>query len=57
MINDLGWRDLADRRKDTHRNLFFNVVNHEVNVPSEGIRILVTGGTMKKQTHNKFMHI
>ncbi len=41
MINDLGWRDLADRRRDIHLTLFYKI--HKVNVPSESILILEKG--------------
>ncbi len=40
MINDLGWRDLADSRRDTCLMLFYELVDHEVNVPSERKPIL-----------------
>ncbi len=55
MINDLGCRDLADRRKDRHLTLFYKISNHEVNVISEGIPIQPNGGTSKGQAHNKFI--
>ncbi len=60
MINDLGWKDLAEgNSKHTCLMLFYKVANHEVNVPSDGILILilVKEGTRKSQVHNKFMYI
>ncbi len=52
VINDLGRRDLADRRRDIWQTLFNKILNHEVNVV-----ILAKGGIGKYQAHNKFMHI
>ncbi len=57
MINDLRWRDLADRGRNRHLTLFYNIVNHEVKVASECILILANGGTREGQAHNTFMHI
>ncbi len=58
MINDLGWRGIADNRwRDTHLKLFVMIANHQVNVTFEHILILATGGTRKCHTHNKCMHI
>ncbi len=56
MINDLGWRRLADRGRDIRLTLFYKIVNHEANVTSEGILILAKG-TMKSHPHSKCMHI
>ncbi len=53
MINSLGWRDLADRRRDIHLTLLFKIVNHQVNVTSEGIFILAKAVTRNSQEHNK----
>ncbi len=44
IIDDLGWKDLADRRNDTHLTLFYKIVNHQVNVPSEYIIIVIQCG-------------
>ncbi len=52
MINDLGWRDLANRRRDTRLMLFYTIMNHEVNA-----LILAKGGTRKGQAHNKCMDL
>ncbi len=54
-INDLGWKDPAERRRGTHLTLFYKILNCEVKVPSEGIIILVRGRT--SQAHNTFLHI
>ncbi len=35
MINVLGKKDLADRRRDARLTLFFKIVNHKVNGPSK----------------------
>ncbi len=32
MINNLGWKDLVNRRKGTHLTLFYKIVNHDVNI-------------------------
>ncbi len=57
MINDLGWRDLADRRRNTCLMLFYKIVNYVVNVPSELIHIPAIGGNRKRQAHNNVMHV
>ncbi len=51
-INDLGWRDLANRRRDTCLMLVYTIMNHEVNV-----LILAKGRTRKGQAHNKCMDL
>ncbi len=43
-IKDLGWKDQADRGRDTCPPIFYKIVNHDVNVPSEGIFIPTKGG-------------
>ncbi len=37
MIHDLGWKDLAFRRKDACQMLVYKIVNREVNVSSQGM--------------------
>ena len=39
MLQDLGWRNLASRRKDTRLALFYKIVNQLVAVPTEDILI------------------
>ncbi len=56
MVNELGWSNLAERKRDTHLTLFYMIGNHEVNVPFEDILILANEGTRKRQAHNNFMH-
>ncbi len=51
------WTDLADSGRNICLTLFYKIVNHEVNIASEGIPILVKEGTRKSQAHNKCMHI
>ncbi len=53
-MNDLEWRDLADRRKHLCLTLFYKIMNHGVNYSSEGILLLAKGGTKKNQAHNIF---
>ncbi len=36
MINALRWKDLVDERMNICWMLFYKIVNHKVNVPSEG---------------------
>ncbi len=52
----MKWKDVADR-KDTCLSLFYKIVNHEVNVPSDSIIRQVKGGTRESQTHRTFMYI
>ncbi len=39
MINDLGWINLADKRKCSNLIPFYNIVNQYVNAPSVQFRI------------------
>ncbi len=57
MINGLGWPDLAEGRRDACLALVYKIINHEVNVPSEGICILTKGGTRKHQVHNNSIQV
>ncbi len=57
MINELRWKDLEDGRRDIWWTLFYKIVNHKLNVPSEVIIIQMKGGTRKSQEHKTFMHI
>ncbi len=50
----IGWNDTADRRTDS---LVYKIVNHDVNVPSEGILIPAKWWTRKCQWHHIFLHI
>ncbi len=55
--NDFGWKDLADRSRDTHLMLLYTIINHEVHFPSEYIIILAKEGTRTRQAHNNVMNI
>ncbi len=57
MINDLRWKDQADRRSNICLTLFYKIVNHEVNVASDGIIIPMNRGTRQSQAHNTFIYI
>ncbi len=43
MINDLRWKDLEERRQDICLILIYTIVNHQVNISSEGRTVLMNG--------------
>lgn len=43
IINDVGWKNSTDRIEETCLTLFYKIVSHEVNSPSEGILISAKG--------------
>ncbi len=59
IINELGWKDLSDKRRDTCLMMFYKIITHEVNVPSEGklsiFYLLLKGETRPSQA--QYMHI
>ena len=57
MINELGWKDLADRRRDTGLTLSYKIINDDVNICIGDILTPAGGGTRKNQGNNKFMDI
>ena len=37
MTEELGWQDLANRRRETRLALFYKIINEQVNVPHNDI--------------------
>ncbi len=56
MLQDLGWTNLADRRRDLRLALFYKVVNELVAVPTDGILISADNRT-RSSHHLKFKHL
>ncbi len=57
MINDQAWKDLTDKRRDTHLTLFDKIANYEVNTPTDGMVISAKASTSTSLACNNFMHI
>ena len=37
MLNELGWKNLEERRRETRLTLLFKLTHNEINIPTEGI--------------------
>jgi hypothetical protein len=57
MIKELGWKDLADRRRDIRLSLLYKIINEDVNICTKDTLIPARGRTRKSQQSNKFMNI
>ncbi len=56
MINDLGWRDPTDRRRDKSLIFFYKIATNELNATSEGVLVLAKGEARQvKHTINVFL--
>ena len=57
MINDLGWNDLAERRRHIRLTLFYKIVTETVNVPYEDVLKTTGRETRQGKTGQKFIEI
>ena len=57
MIEDLGWQDLANRRRETRLALFYKIINEQVNVPHNEIlkQTSMTQVTRQGKTGKKYI--
>ena len=57
MLQQLGWKNLASRRKDLRLALLYKVIHHLIAVPVDE-RFLITGDTRLRANHqHKFRHL
>ena len=59
MIEELGWQDLANRRRETRLALFYKIINEQVNVPHQEIlkKTSMTQVTRQGKTGKKYIAI
>ena len=57
MITELGWKDLADRRKDNRLSLLYKIVNDEVNIDSDDTLVPISRETRLRDDDKKFQTI
>ena len=56
MLNELGWKKLEERRRETRLTLLFKLTHNEINIPTEGIITPLANlhGTRLQTMQNKF---
>ena len=56
MLNELGWKNLEERRRETRLTLLFKLTNNQIDIPTEGIVIPLANlhGTRLQTMHNKY---
>ena len=56
MLNELGWKNLEERRRETRLTLLFKLTHNEINIPTEGIVTPLTNlhGTRLQTMQNKY---
>ena len=56
MLNELGWKNLEERRRETRLTLLFKLTHNEINIPTEGIITPLANlhGTRLQTMQNKF---
>jgi ribonuclease P/MRP protein subunit RPP40 len=57
MINELGCKDLADRRRNIRLSLFYKIINEDVNICTSDILKPASGRTRRSQGKNKFTEL